>query len=126
VTLPRDPEALAAALPDPPLGGDPLAASLGRRRVAVRVGPEFNPGRANEGPHSPEERWLDQLPGEIRRHAARADDIAVRVEQGRVYMAGRGRQPVWGAEEANTASMRLAESLGFERRDRLALMSRPC
>jgi len=39
------------------------------------------------------------------------------------HMAGQGRQPVWGAEEDNLASMRLAAKLGFEPVDRLAVLS---
>jgi hypothetical protein len=108
-----------------------------------RGGDHPQPGVVVSAP--PEQRWLDQLPEEIRRHAARADDIAVSVEQGTVvavceagvktetlwdvgidtlrghrrrghasacfralaaHMADQGRQPVWGAEETNTASIR--------------------
>ena len=39
------------------------------------------------------------------------------------HLAAQGLQPVWGAEEDNTASLRLAEKLGFVAVDRLAVLS---
>ena len=38
------------------------------------------------------------------------------------YMAAGGKEPVWGAEEGNRASIELARKLGFEPADRVAIM----
>ena len=40
-------------------------------------------------------------------------------------MREKGKQPVWGAEESNIASMSLAAKLGFEKVDRLAVFFAP-
>jgi RimJ/RimL family protein N-acetyltransferase len=112
----------------------------------------------------PERRWLELVPeaGEIRRYAAEADAIALRLVDGRVvavctagdvteslwdvgidtldghrrqghasaafgalagHMAARGRQPVWGSEDDNVASMALAARLGFEPVARPAILN---
>jgi len=39
------------------------------------------------------------------------------------HMSRDGPQPVWAAEEDNTASMQLAAKLGFDPVDRLAVLS---
>lgn len=39
------------------------------------------------------------------------------------HMAAEGRQPIWGANDDNAASLELAARLGFEPVDRLALLS---
>ena len=41
-----------------------------------------------------------------------------------VRSAATGRRPVWGAEDGNVASLRLAAKLGFEPVDRLAVVKR--
>ncbi len=41
------------------------------------------------------------------------------------YMALRGKQPVWGANEDNVQSLELARKLGFQPVDRVAVLSRP-
>jgi GNAT superfamily N-acetyltransferase len=41
------------------------------------------------------------------------------------YMRERGKEPVWGAEDSNTASMKLAQRLGFSPVDRLAIFHAP-
>lgn len=51
--------------------------------------------------------------------AARAVAFLARV------MRERGKQPVWGAEETNAASLALAARLGFEPVDRLAVFAPP-
>jgi len=58
---------------------------------------------------------------ELRRRglAARAVAFLARV------MKERGKQPVWGAEESNAASLALAAKLGFEPVDRLAVFAPP-
>ncbi|MEA2222868.1 MAG: hypothetical protein QOH83_1244 [Solirubrobacteraceae bacterium] len=111
----------------------------------------------------PQQRWLQRVPeaGEMRRYAAEADAIALRLVDGHVvavctagdvteslwdvgvdtldghrrqghasaafdalaaHMAVRGRQPVWGAEDDNVASMAMAARLGFEPVDRVAVL----
>ena len=40
------------------------------------------------------------------------------------HMAATGRQPVWGAEDDNVASLRLAAKLGFEPAGHLAVVKR--
>jgi RimJ/RimL family protein N-acetyltransferase len=111
----------------------------------------------------PQQRWLELVPeaGEVRRYAAQADAIALRLVDGHVvavctagdvteslwdvgidtlgghrrqghataafgalaaHMATRGRQPVWGAEDDNAASLAMAARLGFEPVDRLAVL----
>lgn len=63
---------------------------------------------------------IDTLEGHRRRGHAAACFCSLAA-----HMAAQGRQPVWGAAENNVASMRLAEKLGFERLDRLAVLARP-
>ena len=111
----------------------------------------------------PQQRWIELVPDaeEMRRYAALADAIALRVVDGDVvavcaagdvteslwdvgidtldghrrqghataafgalaaHMAARGRQPVWGAEDDNVASMAMAARLGFEPAGRLAIL----
>ena len=41
------------------------------------------------------------------------------------HMARHGKDPVWGADAGNVASMRLAEALGFEPVDELVVFERP-
>jgi predicted GNAT family acetyltransferase len=41
------------------------------------------------------------------------------------YMAAAGKEPVWGAEEGNRASIELARKLGFEPAERVAIMRPP-
>jgi hypothetical protein len=38
------------------------------------------------------------------------------------YMREQGKQPVWGAEESNRASMNLAAKLGFVEADRITVI----
>ena len=40
-------------------------------------------------------------------------------------MAAQGKQPVWGAEDDNAASLGLARKLGFRAVDRLAVVHAP-
>jgi GNAT superfamily N-acetyltransferase len=63
---------------------------------------------------------VDTLEGHRRRGHATACFQALAA-----HMAAQGRQPVWGAEEANVASKRLAAKLGFRAVDRLAVVSPP-
>ena len=61
---------------------------------------------------------IDTVPGHRRRgHAAAAFRALA------AHMARAGRQPVWGAQDDNVASLALAARLGFEPVDRLALLS---
>jgi RimJ/RimL family protein N-acetyltransferase len=114
----------------------------------------------------PQQRWLELVPEaeEVRRYAALAEAIALRLVDGQVaavcaagdvteslwdvgidtidghrrqghataafralaaHMAAAGRQPVWGAEDDNVASMALAARLGFMPVDRLAILKAP-
>ncbi len=63
---------------------------------------------------------IDTVP-EHRRRGLAAHAVA--------FLAGvmkeRGKRPVWGAEETNTASLALAAKLGFEPVDRLAVFAPP-
>lgn len=63
---------------------------------------------------------IDTLEGYRRRGLARAT-AAFLIR----HMATRGKQPVWGALESNTASIRLAESIGFEWVGELAVGEAP-
>lgn len=60
---------------------------------------------------------IETLPGH--RRGGRATAAFLRLEE---EMRGSGRQPVWGAVESNVASLRLAETLGFERVGEIALL----
>ena len=111
----------------------------------------------------PQQRWVELVPeaDEMRRYAAIAEAIALRLVDGNVvavcaagdvteslwdvgidtldghrrqghataafralaaHMAACGRQPVWGAEDDNVASMAMVARLGFEPVDRLAIL----
>jgi len=63
---------------------------------------------------------IDTLAGHRRRGHATAAYRALAA-----HLAETGRDPVWGAEDTNVASLRLADELGFEPVDRLAVLTRP-
>jgi len=62
---------------------------------------------------------IDTLPGHRRRGHATAAFRALAA-----HLAAGGRQPVWCAEDDNTASMAMAARLGFEPVDRIAILTR--
>ena len=62
---------------------------------------------------------IDTVPAHRRRGHATAAFRALAA-----HMAAAGRQPVWGAEDDNVASLRLAAKLGFEPAGHLAVVKR--
>lgn len=105
------PEDLRAFLEDVVVGGEaPAAAALeSGRPVSFCVASDQTEGLWDVS--------IDTLEGHRRQgHAARC--VSWMVDE----MRRRGKEPVWGAEETNTPSMRLAASLGFVPVDELVLL----
>src|SRR5262249_16705645 len=117
-----EPEGAVPLPDDAPLAGlpEPLAAELAWARTrgpiwtaGVRGAPvsfAYAPGRSA--------RWfdvsVDTLPG------ARQLGLATIVSAAMIRdERARGREPVWGADESNAASLRLARRLGFTPADEL-------
>jgi len=98
-----------------------LAAELARARRAGRpIHAAWVDGAPVSFAHAPwrTERWFDVSVDTVR--AARQLGLATRVAAAMIRAErALGREPVWGAVESNTASLRLAGRLGFTPADAL-------
>jgi hypothetical protein len=121
-TLAHDPPDYdgAVVLPDDAPFPEPLAAELGWARTRGPIYAAYLDGTPSAFAYAP---WrsatyfdvsVDVIPG------ARPLGLATIVASAMIHAErAAGRQPVWGADEGNSASLRLARRLGFEPVDEL-------
>ncbi|MGE0546981.1 MAG: GNAT family N-acetyltransferase [Kofleriaceae bacterium] len=128
--------ALLHTLPDPDTlpeleGADPLPAEASLAHVPAELATELEAARAS---HTVWTAWVDGEPVSFAYapwRSARWFDVSVDTLAGARQLGlatlvaaamirderGRGREPVWGADEHNVASIRLAKRLGFVESD---------
>lgn len=120
LVTPEEAVALLPALP-PELRED-IAAVLPRAPLAVAAAEDGSPAAFCYACWQTETLWdisIDTLEAHRRRgHAERVTIFLIH------EMRRRGKEPVWGAEDDNVASLRLAAKLGFIAVDRLAVFKK--